>query len=32
LLLYFLVAQAIAYGMRLLERRLAAGRDYGGVR
>lgn len=32
LILYFLVAQSLTYGMRRLERRLAFGRDYGGVR
>jgi polar amino acid transport system permease protein len=32
LLLYFLVAQSLMYGVRHLERRLALGRDYGGVR
>ncbi|MGD8824231.1 MAG: ectoine/hydroxyectoine ABC transporter permease subunit EhuC [Myxococcales bacterium] len=32
LIIYFLVALCITYGMRWLERRLAVGRDYGGVR
>jgi polar amino acid transport system permease protein len=31
LILYFLVAQCISYGVRWLERRLATGRDYGGL-
>ena len=31
LILYFLVAQVIAHGMRWLERRLAVGRDHGGL-
>jgi len=31
LVLYFLVALSITYALRWLERRLAAGRDYGGV-
>ncbi len=32
LLLYFLLSQSIAFGMRRLERRLAVGQDYGGVK
>jgi polar amino acid transport system permease protein len=32
LVLYFLVALVITYGVRWLERRLAVGRDYGGLR
>ncbi|MGD8743941.1 MAG: ectoine/hydroxyectoine ABC transporter permease subunit EhuC, partial [Granulosicoccaceae bacterium] len=31
LILYFLVAQCISYGVRWLEKRLATGRDYGGL-
>ena len=32
LLLYFLLAQIITFGMRRLEQRLAIGQDYGGVK